>query len=76
MVGEGPWGAGSGESLAALPRRLSVRPSRRKELSCQQLALRWSETAVCSVMHRDTANSLMLGISIRICKFILAVELS
>lgn len=51
-------------------------PSHCKQLSYWQLALRWSETAICLVMHRDTGNSLMLGISIRICKFILIVELS
>lgn len=47
-----------------------------KQLSYRQLALGWSETAIYLVMQRDTANSLMLGISIYVCKFILIVELS
>lgn len=58
------------------PRRLSVMPNRCKQLSCWQLALRWNEAAIYLVMHRDTANSLMLGISVCICKFILIVEVS
>lgn len=64
-----------GGSLVGSPCSSSCH-SHGKQLSYRQLALGWSETAIYLVMQRDTANSLMLGISVYVCKFILIVELS